>query len=201
LAVEVVMTFVVMGAIGFAIIHFCDIVALRNVPWAKPLIWLAGSGLVVYATVAISLSETKLALPDWLVIIGWPLLITSLYLLIYSLFINLPFRKTYLATGVGDRLVTSGLYTLVRHPWLHSFSLLMISLLLISQSNLLLVAIPLWIVLNILLVIIQDRFFFSRMFPGYRDYRRQTPMLIPNRKSINLFLSQFTKTANRQSKI
>jgi protein-S-isoprenylcysteine O-methyltransferase Ste14 len=162
---------------------------------------LAGSGLVVYATVAISLSETKLALPDWLVIIGWPLLITSLYLLIYSLFINLPFRKTYLATGVGDRLVTSGLYTLVRHPWLHSFSLLMISLLLISQSNLLLVAIPLWIVLNILLVIIQDRFFFSRMFPGYRDYRRQTPMLIPNRKSINLFLSQFTKTANRQSKI
>ena len=195
------MTFVVMGAIGFAIIHFCDIVALRNVPWAKPLIWLTGSGMVVYATAAISLSQDKLALPGWLVVIGWPLLMISLYLLIHSLFIKLPFRKTYLATGVGDRLVTSGLYALVRHPWLHSFSLLMMSLLLIFQSNLLLIAIPLWIVLNILLVIIQDRFFFGRMFPGYRDYRRQTPMLIPTRKSINLFFSQFTKTANRQSKI
>ena len=195
------MTFVVIGAIGFAIIHFCDIVALRNVPWAKPLIWLTGSGMVVYATAAVSLSQDKLALPGWLVVIGWPLLMTSLYLLVYSLFIKLPFRKTYLATGVGERLVTSGLYTLVRHPWLHSFSLLMMSLLLIFQSNLLLIAIPLWIVLNILLVIIQDRFFFGRMFPGYRDYRRQTPMLIPTRKSINLFLSQFTKTANRQSKI
>jgi protein-S-isoprenylcysteine O-methyltransferase Ste14 len=201
LAAEVVMTLVVMGAIGFTIIHFCDIVALKNVPWAKPIIWLASSGLVVYATVAISLSEAKLALPGWLAVIGWPLLMTSLYLLIYSLFIKLPFRKTYLATGVSDRLITSGLYTLVRHPWLHSFSLLMISLLLIFRSNLLLIAIPFWIVLNILLVVIQDHFFFSRMFPGYRNYRRQTPMLIPTRKSINLFLSQFTKTANRRSKI
>jgi len=43
--------------------------------------------------------------------------------------------------------------------------------------------------LDILLVAIQDRFFFGRMFEGYNTYRRQTPMLVPNRRSISAFIS------------
>jgi protein-S-isoprenylcysteine O-methyltransferase Ste14 len=121
--------------------------------------------------------------------LGWGLLSISLFLLAYSLFINLPFRKTYIATGVGDKLITTGLYALVRHPGVYCFTLLMLSLVLISRSSLLLIASPIWILLDILLVAIQDKLFLSRMFDGYDNYKRETPMLLPNRRSVNAFIS------------
>ncbi len=191
------MILVAMGALGFAIIHLCDIVALKKVPWAKPIAWLSGGGLLAYASVMVCLSPEKLPLPGWLTYLGWPLLIISLSWLIYSLFINLPFGKTYIATGVGDRLITTGLYALVRHPWIHCFTVLLISLFLISGSRLWLAAAPVWLLFDTLLVVIQDRFFFGRMFKGYDDYRRTTPMLVPNRKSLSAFLSQLRSAADR----
>jgi hypothetical protein len=42
--------------------------------------------------------------------------------------------------------------------------------------------------MDIIHVTIQDRFLFGKMFPEYKDYRRETPMLIPNRKSIVAFV-------------
>jgi protein-S-isoprenylcysteine O-methyltransferase Ste14 len=191
------MILVAMGALGFAIIHLCDIAALKKVPWAKPIAWLSGGGLLTYASVMVCLSPEKLPLPGWLTYLGWPLLIISLSWLIYSLFINLPFGKTYIATGVGDRLITTGLYALVRHPGVPWFIIVMLSLILVSGSRLWLAAAPVWIALDILLVVIQDRFFFGRMFKGYDDYRRTTPMLVPDRKSLSAFLSQLRSAANR----
>ncbi len=191
------MILVAMGALGFAIIHLCDIVALKKVPWAKPIAWLSGSGLLIYASVMVSISPEKLPLPGWLTYLGWPLLIISLSWLIYSLFINLPFGRTYIATGIGGRLITTGLYALVRHPGVPWFIIVMLSLILVSGSRLWLAAAPVWIALDILLVVIQDRFFFGRMFKGYDDYRRTTPMLVPDRKSLSAFLSQLRSAANR----
>ncbi|MDO8715625.1 MAG: methyltransferase [Dehalococcoidales bacterium] len=125
----------------------------------------------------------------WSTWLGWSLFLTSLPILIYALFINLPFHKTYVATGVGDRLITTGLYTLVRHPGVHWFSLALLSLVLVSKSSRLLAAVPVFILLDIVLVIIQDKFFFTRMFLGYARYQQTTPMLIPNRQSIKAFIN------------
>ena len=94
-----------------------------------------------------------------------------------------------------QKLVTSGLYSLVRHPWLLFYALAMVSLLLIFQTSLLLVATATWIALDVLLVIIQDRYFFSRMFPGYAAYRSTTPMFIPSKTSWNAFISQIKNRA------
>ena len=183
------MTYIALGILGFLIIHLFDFVSLKRIPLAKPLIWGAGSGLLGYGVVMVYLTGDRLPLPAWSIWLGWLLLIVSLLLLIYSLFINLPFRKTYITTGVGERLITTGLYALIRHPWLYGFSLLMLSLILLSSSSLMLVAAPIWVLLDILLVVIQDRFFFGKMFPGYKKYRQQTPMLLPNRKSVIAFIS------------
>jgi hypothetical protein len=38
--------------------------------------------------------------------------------------------------------------------------------------------------MDILYVVIQERYFLPQMFPDYPEYKRQTPMLIPNRRSI-----------------
>jgi hypothetical protein len=37
-------------------------------------------------------------------------------------------------------------------------------------------------------VVIQERFFFGKMFEDYDGYKRETPMLIPSRRSIRAFI-------------
>jgi len=179
------MLYIASGSLGFLIIHLFDIVSLKRIRGAKPCTWILGSGLLVYSLIMLCLGSDKLLLPSCSIWLGWALLSTSLLLLVYSLFINLPFHKTYVATGVGDELITTGLYALVRHPGVHWFIVLMLSLVLVSGSKPLLIASPILILLDILLVVIQDKVFLGRMFDGYKDYKRETPMLLPNKKSIS----------------
>ena len=183
------MIYIVLGILGFLVVLCFDIVSLRRITLAKPFTWILGSGLLAYSVIMLCFTPDKLPLPLWSTWLGWALLSISLFLLIYSLFINLPFHKTYVTTGGGDKLITTGLYALVRHPGVHWFILVLLSLILVSKSSLLLIASPIWILLDILLVVIQDKFFLGRMFEGYDRYRQETPMLLPNRKSINAFTS------------
>ncbi len=187
------MLYIVLGIIGFIVIHLFDLVSLKRVPRAKPIVWASGSGLLIYSLVMICLAPDKLILPVWLTWLGWGLLSLSLPLLIHSLFVGLPFRKTYLTTGIGDRLITTGVYALTRHPGVIWFTILMLALIPVSGSRLLLIAAPVFIALDILLVTIQDRFIFGRMFDGYESYRRRTPMLLPNWRSLNVFLRSLRK--------
>jgi len=108
------MIYIVIGSLGFLIIHLLDIVSLKRVPGAKPLTWILGSGLLAYSLIMVCLAPDKLPLPIWSTWLGWALLSVSLFLLIYSLFITLPFRKTYITTGVGNKLITTGLYFKVK---------------------------------------------------------------------------------------
>ena len=183
------MIYIAAGILGLIIIHIFDIVSSRKISsGVKPCVWIMGSGLLGYSIVMLCLESNILPLPLWVTWLGWGLLTLSLFLLVYSLFINLPFHKTYIATGTGDKLVKSGFYALVRHPWIHCFTLVLVSLILVSKSSLLLIAAPIFILLGVLLVIVQDKFFFVRMFDGYRQYQQETPMLVPNRRSINAFI-------------
>ncbi|MDP2744706.1 MAG: isoprenylcysteine carboxylmethyltransferase family protein [Dehalococcoidia bacterium] len=187
------MVYIATGCLGFLILHLFDIVALRRLPVAKPFAWMLGISLLLYALARASLGADKLPLPPWSTWLGSGLVIISFLLLIYSLFINLPFRKTYIASGVGDELITTGLYALVRHPGVTGFVLVMLSLILVSRSSLLLIAAPIFILLDIVLVIVQDKFVFGKMFAGYDSYRQKTPMLVPNRQSLNTFMNSLTQ--------
>jgi protein-S-isoprenylcysteine O-methyltransferase Ste14 len=191
------MTNITLGCLGFLTIHLADIFSLKRVPGAKPVSWLVGLGLLVYALVRLVASPDKLPLAGWSIWPGAALLAVSLGLLIYSLFINLPFGKTYVSTGHGDRLITSGLYALVRHPGLHWFILLMVSLVLVSRSEMMLVAALVFAGLDLALVLVQDRYIFGRMFADYAGYRQTTPMLVPNRRSLTAFLDSMRTAARR----
>ena len=188
------MIYIAIGAFGFLAIHFFDIVSLKRIPVAKPFTWILGSGLLAYSLLKLCLAPDNLPLPGWSTWLGWVLLSIAFFLVIYSLFINLPFRKTYIATGVGDKLITTGPYALVRHPWIHCFTLVLLSLVLVSKSSLLLIAAPIFILLNLLLALIQDKFVFGRMFDGYDSYRHETPMLLPNRRSIRAFVNSIKQS-------
>jgi len=191
------MTNVAVGCLGFLVLHLFDVLSLKRIRWgAKPLAWTLGISLVAYSLIMVCLAPDKLSLPVWSMWLGWALLPASLSMLMVSLFLNLPFRKTYVTAGIGDKLVTDGLYALVRHPGVIWFVPFVFSLLLISRSSRLLIGAPVFILLDIVLVAVQDRFFLSKMFAGYEGYRHKTPMLVPNRQSLNAFIGsvrrQFT---------
>lgn len=179
--------YIVVGALGFLVAPVFEVASLKR-SRAKPAVGFVSVGLIVFATLMVCLRSERLALPGWLSSVGWCLLILSVIALTYSLLVNLPFRRTYVAPGVGDRLVTTGAYALVRHPGVLGYALFLISLVLVTESKLLLIAFPVWMLMEIAYVLIQDKYLFGRMFPGYADYRRNTPMLIPTRKSISACL-------------
>lgn len=182
------MIYIIIGAVGFTVVHIFDFVSLKRIRGLKPVTWGAGSGLLIYSMARLCLSPEKLVLPSWLTVVGWVVLVFSAPLLIHALFIQLPFRKTYVSDGVGDELITSGSYALVRHPGVIWFTMFMLSLIPVARSTILLVAAPVFIAIDILLVYLQDKFIFGRMFDDYYKYRQKTPMLVPNRKSFGDFL-------------
>ena len=178
------MEHILLGSLAFLIAFFFDLAALKRIPYLKQIIGLASVSLFGYSLLAVCLAPVKLRLPDWLSWVGWPFLLVSFSLLVYSLFLEIPFRQTYAADGVGDRLVKTGTYALVRHPGVLWFALFLAALFLVSRSRLLFVAAPVWLFMDVLYVWVQECSYFTKMFPGYEQYQRETPMLIPNGESI-----------------
>ena len=175
---------VIAGVFAFLIAYLFDWVSMRKIPGGKQVIALFVVGLHSYALVAAYWGVSRFSLPSAFSVLGWFLLPFSLLLLLYSLFLELPLAQTYSQAGVGQRLVTSGTYALVRHPWVLWYIIFLACLVIATRSIVLLYAVPIWVFMAVLHVVVQDRFFFPKVFSGYPHYQGQTPMLIPTRRSI-----------------
>ncbi len=182
---------VAAGVLSFLIAYLFDWAALAGIRGLKQAIGVVVVALHGYALYSAGWGAARFYLPAPFLWTGWVLLPASLLLLVYSFFIEIPFTKTYARTGSGDYLVTTGSYALVRHPGVVWYSLFLLSLFFVTGSMTLVVAGPIWLVMDVIYVYIQERFFFDDMFPKYRAYRKQTPMLFPNRRSIARSLKTF----------
>ncbi len=176
--------YILVGVLGFVAGYFFELASLKRVAIAKPLLGIAAASLLAYSTVMVSLDSERFWLPGWLQVAGWLLLPVSTFLLVYSLLLELPFLSTYRVQDRGPHLVTRGTYALVRHPTVPWYVLLLLSLLLVSRAELLLLAFPIWVSLDVAWIVLQERLLLDRVFPEYGAYRRSTPMLIPNRRSV-----------------
>jgi len=195
-----IMIYVGIGILGFIVIHLFDLVSMKRIPFGvKPLVWTAGFAILFFSLIKMCLESNTLPLPDSMVWVGWSMLAVSVTMITFALFINLPFRKTYVEAGVGDKLIKTGLYALVRHPGVYWVALFFFSLVFISKSQLMLIAAPIFVVLNTTLVIVQDRYFFPKMFDGYDKYQKETPMLVPNRRSLKAFISSLSSNRSKCS--
>lgn len=175
---------VLLGALAFAMAFAFDLVSLRRARHLKPVL-SASAGATLLAALAWTLATPgRHAWPAWTTIVGWPLLTIATALLVYSLLIEIPFAATYARQGVGEVLVTTGTYALVRHPGVIWFGMAMLGCILVSNGCLMVIAGIVWFCLDVLYAWLQDRFLFVRMFPGYTAYQETTPMLIPSWQSI-----------------
>ncbi len=181
------MIFVGLGGLGFLVGYAFELTSTKGIRALKPVLWLMCVSLLGYSLTQVCLRSERFWAPGWLAGLGWGLVLVAVLLLIYSLFVEIPLRHTYLAPGPSLHLVQSGTYALVRHPSVLWYGLLLFSLLLVSRSYLLALALPLWVLLDILWVVLQERRL-RRVFPDYAGYQRTTPMLIPNRQSLRACL-------------
>jgi len=188
------MIFVIIGAVGFVILFLFDPIALQKIKILKPFIWLIGNGLIFISLNRMMFNSPQFIMPKFLKYVGIAMSVTASPLLVYSLLIEIPFKTTYLDKGAGSKLITTGTYALVRHPGVLWLILLLIGFFLISGSKTLLVALPIWIFLDILYIILQDRYFFIKQFgEAYEKYQKEVPMLIPSSASIKRCICTFLK--------
>ncbi|MBI4199585.1 MAG: hypothetical protein HY535_03825 [Chloroflexi bacterium] len=187
------MEYVLLGVLGFLAGYVFDLLAPGGFPWARRLLGAAAGGLLAFATVMVCVDSGRFWLPAGLQVAGWALLPGASLLLAYSLFWELPLAFTYWGRGRPARLITAGTYALVRHPTVLWYGLLLVSLLLVSRSFLLLFALPLWLALDILWAVLQERWGALAGMPDYASYRETTPMLIPNSRSVRAWWESYRR--------
>ena len=107
-----------------------------------------------------------------------------LILLVYTLFFALPFGETYCEENKVRMAYTEGVYSLCRHPGVLWFAGLYFCLWgwsgELSKGGYFLTMIA-W---NYLYIIFQDLWTFPKTFSNYEEYKKTTPFLLPNKRSI-----------------
>jgi protein-S-isoprenylcysteine O-methyltransferase Ste14 len=176
--------YILTGAIAFIFLFIFDIYTLKNVYVKKRIFGVIGLGLFTYSSLMVAITSEKLYIPIAIQIIAFILLIAAVALLIYSLFLELPFVKTYGKNLHSSDLVDTGTYALCRHPGVLWFGLMFFFFFFVTGAKQLIPAGIIWTSIDVFHVFLQEKLFFPKMFPRYKSYMRDVPMLIPTGKSI-----------------
>ncbi|MFW6137918.1 MAG: methyltransferase family protein [Spirochaetota bacterium] len=188
------MEYICAGAGGFLVLYWVDYAGLKNKLRLKRILWVTGTALLtagVYGTCS-SPAGFYFCFPVRLG--GWAASGVFFILLFYSLCIEIPFKNAYIQSGSSHQVVTTGTYALVRHPGVLWFTGFLAGLFFISGSKTLLIAIPVWVGMDVLYVFIQEKYFFIKLFGDeYSKYQKEAPMLIPTSQSIRKCIKTFMK--------
>ena len=110
--------------------------------------------------------------------------LACLWGLIYCLFFALPFHETYQDREGHSAVQDRGAYALCRHPGVWCFLGIYLCLGAAALPSELLLHGLLFSGWNILYAVFQDLVTFPRTICGYHEYKRYTPCLLPNGRSI-----------------
>ena len=176
---------IALGAMSFVVVFWVDAASLKRMGYLKPVLWIASIALFISGLLLSLNDPAGLPIPAPLRLVGWVLSVLFALLTVYSLFVEIPFFSAYVRKGQPSKVVSRGTYALCRHPgvlWLAGF---LIALFLARGSRWLLLAVPVWIGLDTLYVVLQEKLYFVRMFGAeYVAYQRSVPMLIPTVRSM-----------------
>lgn len=183
------MGYIILGIFSFILFFLFDVFNLKGMATFKRLCGLAGLISLGYSTYKLAFLGSRITIYPFVSQISILMSLLCLFLLIYSLFLELPFQKTYGGSEFHNGLVDTGTYALCRHPGVIWFFLFFIFLFLTTGSSWLLLAGILWTGLDVIYVILQEKCFFEKVFKEYTNYKKSTPMLIPNARSIKRCLN------------
>lgn len=186
------MIFVFLGAFSFVLMIIYDFNQIsKNKKTFLNSFFLLGVFILIVCTLFL-LSEFFMINIGILNIIGIVGGLIFLSIMIFALFFNLPVKKTYgkdkTENSVKNQTVTTGLYSLCRHPGVLAFFFCYFFFYIAVQTKAMLYAWLIWSAFDVIYVIIQDKYIFPKTLSGYHEYKESTPFLIPNLKSIRSFL-------------
>ncbi len=181
-------------AMGFGIVAFAlfGLYDLNQVLWKNS--WLRyGFFLGFFALIVATVLMIRTSLPGiFMSPIQWAGMVVAALcfaMLLYVLFLALPFSVTYRQSGAGKnkKVYSRGWYGICRHPGFLFFAGGYGALAFVLQSEQATKVVVALILMNFLYVLFQDRWTFPRDLKGYNEYRKRTPFLIPNRASLHNF--------------
>lgn len=182
------MQFIFLGALGFILLFIYDINQLYIKNKLLSYLFFVGFTLISFATIGVLFYKSSFLLPLFLRAFLLILAVIFLSLMIYSLFFSIPFKKTYCEQNKFS-LYTKGFYALCRHPAVLCFILFYLFLWLSTGVFPVFVAFIVFSIFNILYSLFQDIFIFPKTFDGYRAYKKSTPFIMPNIKTIKIFIA------------
>lgn len=173
-----------LGSIGFLCYFLYDINSVRKIAGWMSGLFMAGTVLIVGATAVLFWKSRRILLQTPVDLLWMAGGVFFLCLLVYTLFFALPFEETYVEESRYREAYTEGMYALCRHPGVLWFAgvYLCTAMLWKSEEGILFSAVM--VLLNLFYVIFQDVYSFPRTFSNYQEYKKSTPFLIPNGKSI-----------------
>ena len=188
------MLFIFTGVVGFISLFCFDMASLKERLFLKRAAFIAGHGILVFSSIMVVISPDKIELSPVFKIIGPVFSFVFFLILIYSIFIEIPIKNTFIQQNRNNVLVKTGTYGLVRHPGVLWYVFFLLGLFLMTGSKTLLFALPVWSAVDIIYIILQERFIFIKMFgEEYRKYQKEVPILIPTLKSIKKCISTFNR--------
>ena len=175
-----------MGIAAFAAFGLYDV---NSVIWKNRIadkLFFAGSVSITVSCIlavydAVSAGKSLMDIPSGIKTAALVAGVISVVLLVYTLFFAIPFRDTYVdSEGSGKRTVCrTGMYALCRHPGVLWFTVAGICMCIVFTTGDMLIFIGTICGLNVLYIMLQDKWTFIHTFSDYEDYRKETPFLIP----------------------
>lgn len=181
------MLYIAIGVVGFICFLMFDLLSMHNKVIAKYVFVLFGCGLIVFSTIGIIRYSSVIPVFSITRIIALVLAIFFSLLLVYSVFIEVGLNtyKKYAKPG----LVTTGTYSLVRHPGVIWLFLAYFFASIYFANNYLLLTAFIWTAVNTVYIVIQERLILKKIFQDYESYILTTPMIIPNYTSLKKFIT------------
>ena len=180
--------YILIGLLGFVFMAGADWTTYKKIPFLKPILWSAIIPVFSYAIVMVWTDTARFDFSSVFSMVAWVPLLFFFGLFIYSLYVEIPLKSTYVDSFQPIKVVTDGTYSLCRHPAALWFGVWLASAVIASRSVTLAVAVPFWIAAYIGCILWEERLCCLGKFgEDYERYQEVTPMLIPTLTSIGRF--------------
>lgn len=172
------MIFIGLGVLGFVLLFVSDLCGLREKCSYKYLTAFSGTFLIFVSSIIILTLGYNYELSLRYRLIGLILAVLFLLLTIYSIVYEVG------KNNQDKKLITSGTYALNRHPGVLWLFLYYFFGSFFFADYMILIAGVVFTLVNILYVYLQERLIFRHIFDNYDEYIKSTPMILPNRSSV-----------------
>ena len=178
------MIYLMIGLLAFGLFIVYD---LNQILWKKRIFsyfFVIGNGLIIFDTILMVRIVWKLHhFTTTQLVIGGIFAGICLWGLLYTLFGALPFHETYGQQEGKQKVCTTGIYALCRHPGVLWFGGFYFAIAIALNSMGIFIIGLIFNLCNIGYVIFQDRWTFQFLFDDYKVYQETTPFLLPTWRS------------------